>query len=140
LEQTQTCGRVKPVNESQKLLASLSTLIKLVKNSSIHPVIFSKVQKTCSNILVDKFVPVIMYMLEVIKREEEKRFFFIHNNYLLIIKYNLLRLSLLVRIKLTINLHNLEENYIYSNNKFFHNFYLSESCFTCPGIRASGLA
>jgi hypothetical protein len=33
LEQTQTCGRVKPVNESQKLLASLSTLIKLVKNS-----------------------------------------------------------------------------------------------------------
>jgi hypothetical protein len=33
LEQAQTCGRVKPVNESQKLLASLSTLIKLVKNS-----------------------------------------------------------------------------------------------------------
>ena len=28
---------------------------------------------------------------------------------------------------------------IYSN-KFFHNFYLSESSFTCPGLLASGLA
>jgi len=28
---------------------------------------------------------------------------------------------------------------IYSN-KFFHNFHLSESSFTCPGLLASGLA
>jgi hypothetical protein len=28
---------------------------------------------------------------------------------------------------------------IYSN-KFFHNFHLSETSFTCPGLRASGLA
>ena len=34
---------------------------------------------------------------------------------------------------------NLEKNYIYSN-KFFHNFHLSESSFTCPGIRASGFS
>ena len=33
---------------------------------------------------------------------------------------------------------NLEKNSIYSN-KFFHNFQLSESSFTCPGLRASGL-
>jgi len=32
-----------------------------------------------------------------------------------------------------------KKNYIYSN-KFFHNFHLSESNFTCPGLRASGLA
>jgi hypothetical protein len=29
---------------------------------------------------------------------------------------------------------NLEKIYIYSN-KFFHNFHLSESSFTCPGLR-----
>ena len=34
---------------------------------------------------------------------------------------------------------NIEKNSIYSN-KFFHNFHLSESSFTCPRIRASGLA
>ena len=34
---------------------------------------------------------------------------------------------------------NLENFSIYSN-KFFHNFHLSESNFTCPGLRASGLA
>ena len=34
---------------------------------------------------------------------------------------------------------NLEQISIYSN-KFFHNFHLSESSFTCPGLRASGLA
>jgi hypothetical protein len=34
---------------------------------------------------------------------------------------------------------NLEKFSIYSN-KFFHNFHLSESSFTCPGLRASGLA
>ena len=34
---------------------------------------------------------------------------------------------------------NLEKNYIYSN-KFFHNFHLSESSFTCTGFRANGLA
>jgi hypothetical protein len=34
---------------------------------------------------------------------------------------------------------NLEKNYIYSN-KFFHNFHLSESSFTCPRLRASGFA
>jgi len=34
---------------------------------------------------------------------------------------------------------NLEKNYIYSN-KFFHNFHSSESSFTCPWLRASGLA
>ena len=33
---------------------------------------------------------------------------------------------------------NLEKNYIYSN-KFFHNFHFSESSFTFPGHRASGL-
>ena len=33
---------------------------------------------------------------------------------------------------------NLEIFSIYSN-KFFHNFHLSESRFTCPGFRASGL-
>jgi len=33
---------------------------------------------------------------------------------------------------------NLEKCSIYSN-KFFHNFHLSESSFTCPGLRASGL-
>ena len=34
---------------------------------------------------------------------------------------------------------NLEKkNYIYSN-KFFHNFHLSESSFTCPELGASGL-
>jgi hypothetical protein len=33
----------------------------------------------------------------------------------------------------------LEKNSIYLN-KFFHNFHLSESSFTCPGLRASGLA
>jgi len=33
----------------------------------------------------------------------------------------------------------LEKISIYSN-KFFHNFHLSESNFTCPGLRASGLA
>jgi hypothetical protein len=32
-----------------------------------------------------------------------------------------------------------KKNYIYST-KFFHNFHLSESSFTCPGLRASGLA
>ena len=26
------------------------------------------------------------------------------------------------------------------SNKFFHNFHLSKSSFTCPGLRASGLA
>jgi hypothetical protein len=30
------------------------------------------------------------------------------------------------------------KNYIYSN-KFFHNFHLSESSFTCPRLHASGL-
>ena len=25
-----------------------------------------------------------------------------------------------------------------NSNKFFHNFYLSESSYTCPGLRASG--
>jgi hypothetical protein len=34
---------------------------------------------------------------------------------------------------------NLEKCSIYSN-KFFHNFHLSESSFTCPGLQASGLA
>jgi hypothetical protein len=34
---------------------------------------------------------------------------------------------------------NFEKNYIYSN-KFFHNFHLSESNFTCPRLQASGLA
>jgi len=34
---------------------------------------------------------------------------------------------------------NLEKLSSYSN-KFFHNFHLSESSFTCPGLRASGLA
>ena len=34
---------------------------------------------------------------------------------------------------------NLEKCSIYSN-KFFHNFHLSESSFTCSGLRASGLA
>jgi hypothetical protein len=34
---------------------------------------------------------------------------------------------------------NLEKMYIYSN-KFFHNFHLSESSFTCPGLRESVLA
>ena len=34
---------------------------------------------------------------------------------------------------------NLETFSIYSN-KFFHNFHLSESSFTCAGLRASGLA
>jgi len=34
---------------------------------------------------------------------------------------------------------NLEKNSIYSN-KFFHNFHLSESSFTCHGLRESGLA
>jgi hypothetical protein len=34
---------------------------------------------------------------------------------------------------------NLEKLSIYSN-KFFHNFHLSESRFTCPWFRASGLA
>ena len=34
---------------------------------------------------------------------------------------------------------NLEKLYIYSN-KLFHNFHLSESSFTRPGFRASGLA
>ena len=34
---------------------------------------------------------------------------------------------------------NLEIFSIYSN-KFFHNFHLFESSFTCPGLRASGLA
>ena len=33
---------------------------------------------------------------------------------------------------------NLEKISIYSN-KFFHNFYLSESSFTCPELRASGI-
>ena len=33
---------------------------------------------------------------------------------------------------------NLEKNYIYSN-KFFHNFYLSDSKLTCPGLQASWL-
>ena len=33
---------------------------------------------------------------------------------------------------------NLEKKNIYSN-KFFHNFRLSESSFTCPKLRASGL-
>ena len=33
---------------------------------------------------------------------------------------------------------NLEKFSIYSN-KFFHKFQLSESSFTCPGLRASGL-
>jgi len=33
---------------------------------------------------------------------------------------------------------NLENIFIYSS-KFFHNFHLSESSFTCPGLRASGL-
>ena len=33
---------------------------------------------------------------------------------------------------------NLENVSIYSN-KFFHNFHLSESSFTCPGLQASGL-
>jgi hypothetical protein len=34
---------------------------------------------------------------------------------------------------------NLEKNYIYSS-KFLHNSHLSESSFTCPVLRASGLA
>ena len=34
---------------------------------------------------------------------------------------------------------NLENCYIHSN-KFFHNFHLPESSFTCPWLRASGLA
>jgi hypothetical protein len=34
---------------------------------------------------------------------------------------------------------NLEKFSIYSN-KFFHNFHLSESSFTCPRLQASGLA
>ena len=34
---------------------------------------------------------------------------------------------------------NLEKIYIYSI-KFFHNFHLSESSFTCPWLRPSGLA
>jgi hypothetical protein len=34
---------------------------------------------------------------------------------------------------------NLEKKNIYSN-KFFHNFHLSESSFTCTGFRANGLA
>jgi hypothetical protein len=34
---------------------------------------------------------------------------------------------------------NLETFSMYSN-KFFHNFHLSESSFTCSGLRASGLA
>ena len=33
---------------------------------------------------------------------------------------------------------NLEKKNVYSN-KFFHTFHLSESSFTCPGLRASGL-
>ena len=33
---------------------------------------------------------------------------------------------------------NLEKFPIYAN-KFFHNFYLSESSFTCPELRASGI-
>ena len=33
----------------------------------------------------------------------------------------------------------LEKNSIYSN-KLFHNFHLSRSSFTCPGLQASGLA
>ena len=33
---------------------------------------------------------------------------------------------------------NLDKFYTYSN-KFFHNFHLSESSFTCPGLRASGI-
>jgi hypothetical protein len=34
---------------------------------------------------------------------------------------------------------NLEKKFIYSN-KFFHNFHLSESSYTYPGLQASGLA
>jgi len=34
---------------------------------------------------------------------------------------------------------NLEKHSIYSN-KFFHNFHLSKSSFTCPGLRIGGLA
>jgi hypothetical protein len=32
------------------------------------------------------------------------------------------------------------ENFSIYSNKFFHNFHLSESSFTCPGLRASELA
>jgi hypothetical protein len=34
---------------------------------------------------------------------------------------------------------NWKKNYIYSN-KFFHDFHLAESSFTCPRLRISGLA
>ena len=32
------------------------------------------------------------------------------------------------------------ENFSIYSNKFFHNFHLSESSFTCPGLHTSGLA
>ena len=32
------------------------------------------------------------------------------------------------------------ERFSIDSNKFFHNFHLFESSFTCPGLRASGLA
>ena len=32
------------------------------------------------------------------------------------------------------------ENFSINSNKFFHNVHLSESSFTCPGFRGSGLA
>ena len=35
---------------------------------------------------------------------------------------------------------NLEEEKKNYSNKFFHNFHLSKSSFTCPGFRANGLA
>jgi hypothetical protein len=42
-------------------------------------------------------------------------------------------------INILISKPNLEKNSIHSN-KFFHYFHLSESSFTCPRLRASGLA
>ena len=32
------------------------------------------------------------------------------------------------------------EKFSINSNKFFHNFQMSEASFTCPGLRASGLA
>jgi hypothetical protein len=45
-----------------------------------------------------------------------------------------------IRLKQYVSLHSKgRHNYIYSN-KFFHNFHLSETSFTCPRLQASGIA
>jgi hypothetical protein len=51
----------------------------------------------------------------------------------------LVKQSALFFFHLLARMPNLKKNYIYSS-KFFHNFHLSESSFTFPGLPASGLA